>query len=62
MLYFVLAALLVAVDQWVKYLVSTNISLGGTGKIADLVFVDDKFNVSIVMQEGEICKFKYAEE
>ena len=32
------------------------------GKIADLVFVDDKFNVSIVMQEGEICKFKYAEE
>lgn len=27
------------------------------GKIADLVFVDDKFNVSLVMQEGEICSF-----
>ncbi|MBQ8551670.1 MAG: amidohydrolase family protein [Clostridia bacterium] len=28
------------------------------GKIADLVFVDDKFNVQKVMLEGEICKFE----
>ncbi len=27
------------------------------GKNADLVFVDDKFNVKKVMQEGKICKF-----
>ncbi len=27
------------------------------GKIADLVFVDDKFDVKQVMLEGEICKF-----
>jgi len=27
------------------------------GKVADLVFVDDKFNVKQVMLEGEICKF-----
>lgn len=27
------------------------------GKYADLVFVDDKFNVLQVMQEGELCKF-----
>ena len=27
------------------------------GKIADLVFVDDKFNVFSVMQEGEFCIF-----
>ena len=27
------------------------------GKIADLVFVDDKFNVSKVMLNGEICEF-----
>ncbi len=29
-----------------------------TGKIADLVFVDDKFNVDTVMLEGEICTFE----
>ncbi len=28
-----------------------------SGKVADLVFVDDKFNVQKVMQEGELCKF-----
>ena len=27
------------------------------GKIADLVFVDDMFNVKEVMQEGELCEF-----
>lgn len=27
------------------------------GKIADLVFVDDKFNVKQVMLNGEVCKF-----
>jgi len=27
------------------------------GKIADLVFVDDKFNIKQVMLNGEICKF-----
>ncbi len=27
------------------------------GKIADLVFVDDMFNVKEVMQEGKVCKF-----
>ena len=27
------------------------------GKIADLVFVDDKFNVHQVMLGGEICDF-----
>ena len=27
------------------------------GKNADLVFVDDKFNVKKVMQEGKLCRF-----
>jgi N-acetylglucosamine-6-phosphate deacetylase len=27
------------------------------GKVADLVFVDDRFNVDKVMLGGEICKF-----
>ena len=27
------------------------------GKLADLVFVDDKFNVKKVMLQGEVCKF-----
>ena len=27
------------------------------GKIADLVFVDDKFNVQQVMLAGELCQF-----
>ena len=27
------------------------------GKLADLVFVDDRFNVKMVMQEGQICQF-----
>ena len=27
------------------------------GKVADLVFVDDKFNVQKVMLQGTICEF-----
>jgi N-acetylglucosamine-6-phosphate deacetylase len=27
------------------------------GKIADLVFVDDRFNIKDVMLGGQICKF-----
>ena len=45
MLYFVLAAALVAVDQLVKYLVSTNIPLGGSvpflPHIMDLTYVQN---------------------
>ena len=45
MLYFVLAAVLVAVDQLVKYLVSANISLGGSAPflpyIMDLTYVQN---------------------
>ena len=45
MLYFVLAAVLVAADQLVKYLVSTNIPLGGSAPflpyIMDLTYVQN---------------------
>ena len=45
MLYFVLAAVLVAVDQMVKYLVSANIPLGGSAPflpyIVDLTYVQN---------------------
>lgn len=29
-----------------------------SGKLADLVFVDDRFNVCLVMQEGSVCNFE----
>ncbi|MBQ2696168.1 MAG: amidohydrolase family protein, partial [Clostridia bacterium] len=32
------------------------------GKVADLIFVDDKFNVQNVMQNGKICKIKSEEK
>lgn len=55
MLYFVLAAALVALDQMVKYLVSTNIPLGGS-----VPFLPHIMDLTYVQNTG--CAFSLLEE
>jgi len=55
MLYFVLAAALVALDQLVKYLVSTNIPLGGSAP-----FLPHIMDLTYVQNTG--CAFSLLEE
>ena len=55
MLYFILAAVLVALDQLVKYLVSTNIPLGGSAP-----FLPHIMDLTYVQNTG--CAFSLLEE